>query len=445
MLVFLAVNPSSGGGAAAQLLSLGFNYLQLRPPKPAVEYPTEDIRIPKSPINGSSHDRRNEPGNNEGEPLEDNHLDNICLATGSEEDNCLVQDVSDQPELRVSPPLPLREGLPSSGEGPPSDGEKLLPSRESLPSIREKLPPGKKEQSSSRKNLPSNRNGPGHQGAPSLDGPGHQGVPSSDDRKPSQGAVREILGMMEDSPSVRDALALWTLPDAATSRGDSLEVAAYATFDWEGLLRLHEAGGIPAHGVAAPGGVYKGERVGGRMGAHQGTRTNAQSRDACAVEECVAQALAHSACSAERCVAARATQSGSVHVFIGDIRQGADGAKPLFRLLALVSRQRGVRCRLLCAGGDGTLMWAINCLRSHAVGPEVAVGIVPFGTGNDFARAAGCLTNPFAVTDRRPRLSLERGSPDGKAVTTKASDTGTGGKARGSGSKASGSGSKASG
>ena len=45
--------------------------------------------------------------------------------------------------------------------------------------------------------------------------------------------------------------------------------------------------------------------------------------------------------------------------------------------------------RVFVAGGDGTLNEAMNGLSSAGALGQVAVGIVPFGTGNDFAAALG--------------------------------------------------------
>ena len=44
---------------------------------------------------------------------------------------------------------------------------------------------------------------------------------------------------------------------------------------------------------------------------------------------------------------------------------------------------------LFVAGGDGTLNEAMNGLAAAGALAEVVVGIVPFGTGNDFAAALG--------------------------------------------------------
>jgi diacylglycerol kinase (ATP) len=57
-------------------------------------------------------------------------------------------------------------------------------------------------------------------------------------------------------------------------------------------------------------------------------------------------------------------------------------------------------CELLfVAGGDGTVNEAINGLSGAGALDKVTVGIVPFGTGNDFAAALGIPTEPEAALD----------------------------------------------
>jgi diacylglycerol kinase family enzyme len=59
------------------------------------------------------------------------------------------------------------------------------------------------------------------------------------------------------------------------------------------------------------------------------------------------------------------------------------------------------------AGGDGSLHLVVNRLHRHGRLDQVTVGLVPLGTGNDFARAAGVPLDPreaaVALTTARPR------------------------------------------
>ncbi len=56
---------------------------------------------------------------------------------------------------------------------------------------------------------------------------------------------------------------------------------------------------------------------------------------------------------------------------------------------------RGLRGRtLVVAGGDGSLHVAIQALWDLGTLPDVEVGLVPLGTGNDFARTAGIPLDP---------------------------------------------------
>lgn len=46
--------------------------------------------------------------------------------------------------------------------------------------------------------------------------------------------------------------------------------------------------------------------------------------------------------------------------------------------------------RVLVAGGDGTIMWCAAELWAHQIDDsKVAIGVIPYGTGNDFAKAFG--------------------------------------------------------
>ncbi|KAI5651860.1 diacylglycerol kinase accessory domain-containing protein [Phthorimaea operculella] len=53
-----------------------------------------------------------------------------------------------------------------------------------------------------------------------------------------------------------------------------------------------------------------------------------------------------------------------------------------------VVRWLSARCRILAAGGDGTVAWLLNslCAVPHV---KAAVGILPMGTGNDMSRVLG--------------------------------------------------------
>jgi diacylglycerol kinase family enzyme len=59
------------------------------------------------------------------------------------------------------------------------------------------------------------------------------------------------------------------------------------------------------------------------------------------------------------------------------------------------------------AGGDGSLHLVVNRLRRLGRLDQVTVGLLPLGTGNDFARAAGVPLDPLAaaaaLTTARPR------------------------------------------
>jgi diacylglycerol kinase (ATP) len=59
-----------------------------------------------------------------------------------------------------------------------------------------------------------------------------------------------------------------------------------------------------------------------------------------------------------------------------------------------ISRYAGTVCRIVIGGGDGTLNAALPAVMSAAV----PLGILPFGTANDFARSLG-LTDPGKAMD----------------------------------------------
>jgi diacylglycerol kinase (ATP) len=53
--------------------------------------------------------------------------------------------------------------------------------------------------------------------------------------------------------------------------------------------------------------------------------------------------------------------------------------------------------RCLAVGGDGTLHWVVNRLLADGDAARVAVGLVPAGTGSDFARGLGLPRKPAAA------------------------------------------------
>lgn len=50
---------------------------------------------------------------------------------------------------------------------------------------------------------------------------------------------------------------------------------------------------------------------------------------------------------------------------------------------------KDIPCRVLVAGGDGTVAWVLNTIHSLKLTQPPAVGILPFGTGNDLSRVLG--------------------------------------------------------
>jgi diacylglycerol kinase (ATP) len=94
------------------------------------------------------------------------------------------------------------------------------------------------------------------------------------------------------------------------------------------------------------------------------------------------------------------------HIFISDIRAGERGNKPGFKKLAKDSSVNSCvhpnnPVRVVVAGGDGTVVWAMEEAHRHGVDMnKVAFGTIPYGTGNDFGRVLGWGTsNPTNVFD----------------------------------------------
>jgi diacylglycerol kinase (ATP) len=79
-------------------------------------------------------------------------------------------------------------------------------------------------------------------------------------------------------------------------------------------------------------------------------------------------------------------------IFIHNIRDGEHGNKPGFHdMRDRVNAYSGTEpVHVIVAGGDGTVMWAIQEAQAHNVAlGKVAFGHIPYGTGNDFARSLG--------------------------------------------------------
>ncbi|SIO73746.1 diacylglycerol kinase [Babesia microti strain RI] len=83
-------------------------------------------------------------------------------------------------------------------------------------------------------------------------------------------------------------------------------------------------------------------------------------------------------------------QEPCCQIFIFDITIGESGLKPGF--LDLKSRLENFKCevRIIVVGGDGTVLWCLSELDAHGINyDKVSIGVVPYGTGNDFANAFG--------------------------------------------------------
>eukprot|EP00919_Chromeraceae_sp_WS-2016_P007223 GHVR01016992.1.p1 GENE.GHVR01016992.1~~GHVR01016992.1.p1 ORF type:complete len:530 (+),score=134.39 GHVR01016992.1:231-1592(+) len=86
-----------------------------------------------------------------------------------------------------------------------------------------------------------------------------------------------------------------------------------------------------------------------------------------------------------------------IHVF--DITEGNRGDKHGFKILKqhvhdYVLTDRNILIKCLAAGGDGTVLWLLSELDAHDISDErVVVGVIPYGTGNDFGRALNWISS----------------------------------------------------
>lgn len=98
-----------------------------------------------------------------------------------------------------------------------------------------------------------------------------------------------------------------------------------------------------------------------------------------------------------------------LHIF--SMLEGDSGNKPGFKMLKeVILRRGGGPVRAVVGGGDGTVMWADSEAQKHGIDTpkQVAWGIVPLGTGNDFSRVAGWGgDNPENVDDNNFALLKE--------------------------------------
>lgn len=90
----------------------------------------------------------------------------------------------------------------------------------------------------------------------------------------------------------------------------------------------------------------------------------------------------------------------SVHIY--DIRQGETGKKEGFLKVKEITNNMNdssTPLYIIAAGGDGTVMWCVDELEKTCVDfDKLVIGVIPFGTGNDFSRALNWMTildNPF--------------------------------------------------
>jgi len=76
---------------------------------------------------------------------------------------------------------------------------------------------------------------------------------------------------------------------------------------------------------------------------------------------------------------------------IFDMLEGSPGEKPGFHMLKQETTRSTSPIRMVVAGGDGTILWAIEEAEKHQINTrtQVMLAVIPLGTGNDFSRFAG--------------------------------------------------------
>lgn len=65
------------------------------------------------------------------------------------------------------------------------------------------------------------------------------------------------------------------------------------------------------------------------------------------------------------------------------------GSKGPQQALQWVVKASPIKCRILVAGGDGSVAWILNTINNLKIDPLPEVCILPLGTGNDLSRVLG--------------------------------------------------------